>query len=134
MPFPLDPTRVDEAERVLGRRLPAAYRASMIRANGGAVVALEEDWWLHPIFDDSDKKRLKRTCNDILHETREAREWPGFPELGLAIANNGAGDLLVLMPGDSPEEFGDGVYHFDHETGALEPIAESFELLPWSAG
>jgi hypothetical protein len=43
MPFPLEPARVDAAERALGRHLPKAYRASMIRANGGAVLALEGD-------------------------------------------------------------------------------------------
>ena len=43
-------------------------------------------------------------------------------------------DLLLLLPSDSPGEFGDRVYHFDHETGALQPVAESFDLLPWNAG
>ena len=134
MPFPVATARVDATERALGRHLPAAYRASMIRANGGAVLALEETWWLYPIFDDSDARRLKRTCNDVVRETGEARTWPGFPEAALAIANNGSGDLLVLLPNDPTADFGDKVYRFDHETRALQPVADSFDLLPWIAG
>jgi SMI1 / KNR4 family (SUKH-1) len=134
MPFPLDPARVDAAESALGYRLPAAYRRSMIRANGGAVLAIDEQWWLHPIFDDSDKSRLKRSCNDIIHETSEARAWRGFPEAGLAIAANPSGDALVLLPGEGTRAYADTVYCFLHETGTLQPVADSFDLLAWSAG
>jgi len=106
----------------------------MIRANGGAVLAVEETWWLYPIFDDSDVRHLKRTRNDIVRGTGEVRAWPGFPEAALSIAKNGSGDLLILLPDDSTGEFGDRVYRFDHETRELQLVAESFDLLPWTAG
>ncbi|NUP08856.1 MAG: SMI1/KNR4 family protein [Polyangiaceae bacterium] len=134
MPFPLDPARVDAAERAFGARFPRAYRDSMILGNGGSVTALDEDWQLHPISDDSDAKRLKRTCNDVLRETTEARAWPGFPEGALVIGSNGSGDLLVFLPAKQDGELGDVVYRFDHETSGLEPVAESFGALPWRAG
>ena len=134
MPFPLEPIRVEAAERTFGARFPRHYCESMIRANGGCVVAADEVWWLHPLLDDSDVRRLKRTCNDVIRETREAAAWPGFPAGALAIANNGAGDLLVFLPGPVPGALADAVYRFDHETTAVERIAAEFAELPWTAG
>lgn len=113
MSFPTEDARLEALEVALRRRLPAAYRASMIRANGGYVDALGETWWLHPVFDDGDRRRLKRTCMDVLHETREAH---GLPDGALAIANNGAGDYLVLLPTGSTD-FGETVYRLEHEGG-----------------
>jgi hypothetical protein len=73
MPFPVDRKFIDRAEQKLGILLPPSYITRMERSNGGAVAVSEDadDFWeLFPIFDDSDKKRLKRTCNDVVRETR----------------------------------------------------------------
>ncbi|RLB57801.1 MAG: SMI1/KNR4 family protein [Deltaproteobacteria bacterium] len=135
MPFPVDPKYIEKAESALGRRLPRAYRNQLIRTNGGAVQ-LDEDsvWWLYPIFDDSTTKRLRRTCNDILRETEEARAWPDFPSDVLAIAHDGSGNYLVLTPGDDPSSFADAVFMWDHEVGGLERIARSLDDLEWLPG
>jgi len=135
MPFPVDPTYIDKAESVLGRRFPGAYRNQLIRANGGAVQ-LDEDsfWWLYPVLDDSTVKRLKRTCNDIIRETNEARSWPAFPADVIAIAHDGSGNYLVLAPGDDPSLFADAIFLWDHEVGELEQVADSFDDLDWSPG
>src|SRR5271168_1335657 len=97
MAFPVDIQFVKRAEAKLGRKLPLGYVVKMCRDNGGEVDAGTDHWWLHPIFDDSDRKRLKRTCNDIVRETASAREWPDFPPNALAIGHNGGGDKLVLL-------------------------------------
>ncbi|RYF04085.1 MAG: SMI1/KNR4 family protein, partial [Oxalobacteraceae bacterium] len=66
MPFTLDDKYLDSAEQQLGARLPASYRRSMMAANGGEIAGKLEDWYLYPIRDDSDKKRLARSCHDAL--------------------------------------------------------------------
>ena len=70
-----------------GTRPKAAVR--LLQSNGGIVEVEGEEWVLHPIFDDSDQKRLKRTFNDIVRETGSATEWRGFSSDAVAIAANG---------------------------------------------
>jgi hypothetical protein len=101
----------------------------MCRDNGGEVAMGTDVWWLYPIFDDSDRKRLTRTCNDILRETESAREWPDFPPLALAIGHNGGGDKLVFLPDPETDRYRDPVYVWDHETGEINPVADAFEDL-----
>jgi hypothetical protein len=125
----LDVRFVRDAEGKLGRRLPLGYVVSMCRDNGGQVAVSRDVFSLHPILDTSDRKRLARTCNDIVRETAAARQWPGFPPDALAIGNNGGGDLLVLLPDPAGGRYADAVYWWDHETGKLHPAADAFEEL-----
>jgi hypothetical protein len=97
MPFPLDERFIAAAEQKLGAVLPWSYRQAMRTSNGGHVLANGDGWDLYPILDTSDQRRLKRSCNDILHETAVMRDWPGWPENALAIAGNGTTDRLVLL-------------------------------------
>ena len=132
MPFDLDPSRIDDAETKLGIALPAAYRASMARANGGCVDDGDDTWTLYPIFDDSDIRRLKRTANDIVRETKEARAHGYLPLDGIAIGSNESGDLLVLMPKENdPSRAQEAVYRWDHETMKLQRVAVRFEAMKW---
>src|SRR5262249_60497696 len=79
MPFSLDQSFIVAAEEKLGAKLPYSYRHAMMKDNGGAVQADGDYWHLYPIRDNSDRNRLKRSCNDILYETRLMREWRGGP-------------------------------------------------------
>lgn len=126
MPFPIEIERVKRTEAKLGRKLPLGYSARMCQDNGGSIVAGPDSWELHPILDDSDKKRLKRTCNDIFRETKAARERPGFPENALAIGSNGGGDLLVLLADSASDRYADAVYWRDPETDELAKVADDF--------
>jgi hypothetical protein len=129
MPFPLDIQFVRRAEEKFGRRLPLGYVARMCRAIGGQVRAGGDVWSLHPILDTTDRKRLARTCNDIVRETAGACERPDFPPGALAIGDNGGGDVLVLLPDPEANRFADAVYWWDHETGELNRVADAFEDL-----
>ena len=131
MPFPLDVRFVRAAEAKLGRSLPLGYVARMCRDNGGSVEVGEDLFELHPILDTTDRKRLARSCNDILRETAAAREYQPdqFPPDALAIGNNGGSDLLVLLPDPAGGRYADAVYWWDHETGELHPAADAFEEL-----
>lgn len=125
MPFPVDERYIAEAEQKLGVRLPEAYRAKLERENGGELPTPPDAWRLYPVRDASDRKRLKRTCNDMVLETHRAREWTGFPPTAVTIGSNGGGDQLVFLPGpEQPAVLGPALYWWDHETGNLNQIVE----------
>ena len=127
MPFTLDISFVTQAEAALGTVLPASYRSAMLARNGGDLEAADDDWVLYPIADTSDRKRLARTCNNIVTETRSCCEWHNFPTGAVAIAGNGTGDQLIFLKGsDGLEAI---VYCWRHETGGLESIATDFSEL-----
>jgi hypothetical protein len=134
MPFPVERRFVTRAEEKLGLRFSLSYVAQMCKQNGGTVEADNQHWWLYPILDDSDRKRLKRTCNDVVRETREAKKRPGFPEAAVAIGSNAGGDQLVFLPDASAGRLGDAVFWWDRETGDVHKVAEDFLDLPKSGG
>lgn len=127
MPFALDEMFVRRAEEQLGAALPDSYRRRMMAKNGGGLNRGADDWTLYPIRDSSDKKRLARTCNDILVETGSCAAWAGFPPHALAIAGNGDGDQLVLLR--SGGEYGPAVYRWSHASGELAWEADDFAAL-----
>ena len=130
MAFDVSEAQVALTEVELGRRLPPIYRSLMMARNGGTAWLNGADpdaytWQLHPIKDASDRKRISRSCNHILAETKSAREWHGFPDEALAIAADGSGDLLVLLPHASDgAAYGDWIYIFSHELGEVTPFAQ----------
>lgn len=131
MPFPLDPKYILEAERELSVLLPEQYKRKMIERNGGEIITTEHSWSIFPIFDRADEKRISRTSNHVVLETYVARTWPGFPPLAVAIAENGLGDYLVLLPSEvDMSELRENVFLWVHETGQLLEMADSvLELL-----
>ncbi|MNR26446.1 SMI1 / KNR4 family protein [compost metagenome] len=114
----------------MGVRFPEAFRERLRRQNGGELVVGNEVWIVHPVFDSSDRKRVGRTANHILRETEAAREWPGFPSGAIAVAENGTGDRLVFLSDTLGQTaLGSTVYHWEHEGGTLEPVAQDFAEL-----
>src|SRR5262249_33769945 len=79
------------------------------------------------IRDTSDRKRVKRSCNDILYETAFMRDWPGWPENALAIGDNGGGDRLVLLKVN--QRYEPTIYVWLHDTGELLEVADVFSDL-----
>ena len=98
-------------------------------ANGAAPSVVDS------ALSSADVRRLKRTTNDVVHETTGAREWPGYPREAIAIANNGSGDYLVFLPSDDEAaRAAAAVHRWDHETGELACVAAAFDELRWSPG
>jgi hypothetical protein len=127
MAFPVDLEHVGRTEARLGVTFPPSFVERMLTENGGEVVIGEDAWSLNPFLDTSDKTRLKRTSNDIVVETESAREWPSFPQTAVAIASNGMGDHLVLLPDpEQPRQLQAAVFTWNHETGELDQVAEDF--------
>ncbi|MBM7366364.1 SMI1/KNR4 family protein [Gordonia hydrophobica] len=117
MAFPVSEDRIRIAEEKLGRQLPSVLRERLMADNGGEVEDDRRDGWiLHPVRDDTDRKRLTRTANDIVRETESAREQADFPSGAVAIAEDGTGDALILLPGS------DEIYIWSHEG---EPLVQT---------
>lgn len=124
MAFPVETKFIDQAESNLGVSFPVDFRAGMTTLNGGEINTGQDHWQLFPFFDTSDKKRLKRTANNIVRETASAKDWRGFPQDAVAIASNGSGDLAILVPSDSDQgTLQDVVFRWDHETGATSILS-----------
>lgn len=132
MAFDISDEQIAATESILGRKLPPIYRSIMSKNNGGTAFTDEDQWDIHPIKDASDRKRLSRSCNHVLIETKSAKEWRGFPSDALAVGGNGFGDVMILLPSDTDETtFGDRLFVFWHETGSVEPLADdlsAFEI------
>ncbi len=127
MPFPVDIKYVNETERKLGVRFPPSYVTRIVKSNGGEVQTPPDAWILYPIFDTSDKKRLRRTCNDVFRETKSSKEWSDFPPDAVAIGGNGSGDQLIFISqSDDSNLLAHEVYWWDHETGSIDKVADDF--------
>jgi len=125
--FNLEEKFVLQAETELDANLPDNYKASMLRSNGGEIEVSEDVWEQYPIFDKSDRKRIARTCNHIIAETKSCESFGNFPENALAIAGNGSGDQLVLLK--QSNSYSDSIYVWSHETGELDKVANNFNEL-----
>jgi len=61
---------------------------------------------------------MARTANHIVAQTHEMHASIGdLPAGSIVIADNGTGDLLLLVAG------GDDVVWWDHETAEIEPVS-----------
>ncbi|MEV4052021.1 SMI1/KNR4 family protein [Amycolatopsis sp. NPDC049688] len=110
-------------EQALGRALPPALRAMLLRQNGGRLG----EWRLHPVRDPSDRRTLKRTAEDIAHLTRLARRQPGFPGDAVSIAHDySMADQLVLLPDPVSGRLSDQVFRWDRTAG-VRPFAASID-------
>lgn len=132
MPFPVDIKFVRRAEAALGIAFPASFIKKMLKENGGELFVPDVDdyFQLFSFFDDSDKKRLARTCSDIVKETAKAREWRGFPAGAVAIGTDAGGNLLVLLPDpQNPQRLGEPIFDWFHETADLTKLTDSLAQL-----
>ena len=126
MPFPIEIKYIQEAEHELDLIFPESFKIKMLNENGGELISEDEDWQMFPFFDKSDKKRISRTCNHIVLETQNAKLWDSYPDNGVAIATNGYGDLLLLLPIESDNNLlGESIFMWFHDTGEIEKIANS---------
>ena len=130
MPFPVDRKYIQETEKELGVEFPEKFKNKMIIENGGEIQTDEDEWQLFPFFDKSDNKRISRTCNHIIVETKEAKEWNTFPKNAIAIAKNGLGDNLILLPSaQNSKILKEEIYLWLHETGEVKEIAKTINDL-----
>ncbi|MDR0196340.1 MAG: SMI1/KNR4 family protein [Myroides sp.] len=129
MPFPIELKYIEQTEEELGVLFPDQFKTKMMQENGGELTSKEDDWQVYPFFDRSDKKRINRTCNIGL-ETKQASSWHNFPANAIAIASNGSGDYLILLPETGNEkQLSEVIYSWWHEEGIPQQIADSINDL-----
>ena len=124
MPFPIDEKYIKDTELELNVTFPPEFKNRMMESNGGDLILPKFEFELYPFFDKSDRKRISRTCNHIGLETKNAREWNGFPENGIAIGADGFGNQLILTHNGNGN-LSDELYFWNHETKEVKKIAES---------
>src|ERR1700722_11527717 len=98
MPFPITVAEIAKTEAKTGFTFPLGLKMRFSRDNGGEIEIGGDSWQLIPFTDTSDRKRLARTCSDIVGETARMRDWHGFPADGFVVAQNGGGDYLIIRP------------------------------------
>ena len=135
MPFPTSEQFISQAETRLGTLLPTSLRAHLLAENGGEVQVADDMWNVFPVADNSDRKRVARSANHIVAEAASARMWAGFPQEAVAIASNGTGNYLILMPDEAvPGRLGSAIYLWDHETGLHHWLANDLSEVPGFRG
>ena len=122
MSFPTTEACIEAAEAALAIRFPRPWRDRLLRTNGGEVELAEGTWQVFPVQDVSDRKRAGRTANHLVRETAVARGSHGFPADAVAIADDGFGNYLVLLPAPSGRDLEDQIYFWDHETGQCTAV------------
>ena len=128
MSFPIESAEIAKTETRTGFTFPLGLKARLAKDNGGEGQFAGDRWRLVPFLDTSDRKRIARTCNDIVRETLSMREWRGFPADAFVVAQNGGGDCLIIRPETKgATQLGETIYLWDHETGKYEPVAESLD-------
>jgi hypothetical protein len=127
MAFPTTENHVAAAERELGVKLPREYRERLMARNGGELSTAGDDWQVFPVFDATNRKTAGRSAGHIVLETRSARAWEGFPEGAVAIASNGTGDLLILVPVGASDRLDPQVQVWNHETRKCKPSALRYD-------
>jgi hypothetical protein len=127
MAFPTTEIHVAAAEQELGVKLPREYRERLMARNGGELSTADDDWQVFPVFDASNRKTAGRSAGHIVVEALGARAWEGFPKGAVAIAANGTGDLLVLVPLDSSGRLNPQVQVWSHETRKCKPTALCYD-------
>jgi len=131
MAFPVEEKFIEIAEAELGIKFPESFRNKMMKLNGGCVQLPDEDevgyYELNPFYDTSDKKRIKRTCNSIVHETKTYREQYGLPQNLIVLADSD-GDLLIYRIEENGK-IDPKVYWRDRDTEELVIVANDFSDL-----
>ena len=130
MPFPITRAEIAKTEGKSGFTFPLGLKSRLSKDNGGEIEVAGDYWQLIPFLDGSDRKRIARTCNDIVRETARMRAWRGFPADAFVVAQNGGGDCLIIRPeADGSSELGETIYLWDHETGEHAPVANSLDSI-----
>ncbi len=127
MPFDLSEDQLRVTETEIGARFPESYRQAMMRSNGGEIHAMSDIWNLIPLQDTSNRKRLSRTANHVIVETRSFSQSAAWPENAYIIADDGTGDALILFR--EGRQIKPQVFYWFHEGGDLQLVAEDFSDL-----
>ena len=120
-PPPAPESALRALEEKLGAALPPILRGCYATSNGGSFGdprKRDAEWQLHPVFDASDRKQMKRTAEDVLHYTRLALQDARFPRDGISIAHDYSMYRQLFVRRDPASgNIADDILLFDVHTG-----------------
>jgi uncharacterized protein CbrC (UPF0167 family) len=120
-PPPAPESALRALEDKLGTALPPLLKSRYASSNGGTFDDprnRDREWQLHPVFDASDRKQMKRTAEDIAHYTRLALQDKRFPRNGISIAHNfSLYEQLFVKRDEASGVIGEEIFLFDVHTG-----------------
>lgn len=96
MPRTVSIERIKILESEIRARFPASYVSRMMNNNGGMRVSDIEEWEMAKIRDNTDNESIKKNVYDIKECTDGALKWKYFPRNGVAIGDNGLGDVMFF--------------------------------------
>jgi SMI1 / KNR4 family (SUKH-1) len=114
---------IKDLELKLKGWLPNDYKDRMKRNNGGMQITEDDEWEMASIRDNSSADGIRKTSNDVILCTDGALKWQFFPRNGIAIGDNGLGDVLFFHKNGS--HIGPELYMYFHETGCSIKVANS---------
>ena len=124
MGFNLEEVFIKNTENNLGIQFSLSFKTKMMDDNGGEISIKGEGWFIFPFYDNSDKRRIKRTSNNITRETNLFYLDHDDIKNYVVFADNGSGDYL-LFDKKNPTP----VYMFLHESEIIKKVAEDFSDL-----
>ncbi len=116
-PPPAPQSAFSALEDKLQAPLPPVLKGRYAASNGGSFGDprnRDREWQLHPVFDASDRKQMKRTAEDIAHYTRHALQDQRFPRNGISIAHNfSLHEQLLVLRDEASGVIGEEIFLFD---------------------
>lgn len=113
------------AENALGVKFPSFYREYMLSVNGGEINSPSELWKIYSLSESLEPQSEEGNFIHLL-ETNILflSSLDSFPKNCISIGESCYGDQLVFLKGVPAEK--NSIYFWDHETGEISFMANSF--------
>lgn len=125
MAIPTSDEVIRATEMELKANFPDSYRSYILECNGGEIENDEDCWEMASIRDTTDKRTIKKTAYSVYESTKSAMDWQFFPRNGVAIGDNGLGDVMFMHISNGA--IGPELYVYLHETGESIKLANDFK-------
>jgi hypothetical protein len=116
---------IQETETALRIKFPAPYVERMLRKNGGTIATPDGPFTLYPVGPSNGA-----AASDVVRATKELKKIFTFPNDGIAIAANEAGDNLIFVKEYyHSDKLKNGVFFWSRKIGYIKRVAEDFSKL-----
>jgi hypothetical protein len=124
MAIPTTPEMIRATEMELRAQFPESYRSYILECNGGEIENDDDCWEMASIRDTTDKRTIKKTAYSVFECTKSAMDWQYFPRNGIALGDNGFGDVMFMHKSNGV--IGPELFMYLHETGESVKLAVDF--------
>lgn len=129
-PSPASEESIHETESALKIKFPPSYRERMLKENGGELKLKEGIFRLIQVRGSGSAAGAKPGAQDVVTATKEQKKNYTFPNDGISIAVNDAGDHLVFVKEYyHSDKLKNGVFFWNKKIGFVKRVAEDFSKL-----